>query len=250
MLLTIDVGNSNTVFIVYDENEDHLFESRIITVKSDFNDYYKKNLKQIQCPVDAIVISCVVPAVLDTIVGACKEIYSIEPLVVSGETIQSLDIELENPLEIGADFIATSIGAITKYKAPVIVADIGSATKLTFTHTDRRFMGGVILPGLATSVRGLTEFIPHLPEVALSVPNQVVGNSTEGAIQAGILYGLIAQVEGIAKRMEVEKGVTCQKILTGGYAPLIASYLPDFIYDENLLNDGLRTIYREGLLKK
>lgn len=249
MLLTIDVGNSNTVLIIYDEDT-VVFEKRLITIKKDFGSYYKDNLVGLKHAIDAIIISCVVPVVLDVITESCLDAFSIEPSILSGESIQGLEIFLDNPLEIGADFIATSIGASTKYDAPLIVADIGSATKLTLTETGRRFMGGVILPGLGTSVRSLTEFIPHLPEVGLQVPEKVVGDSTIGAIQAGIMYGLIAQIEGIAERMERERGIKCVKILTGGYARLIKDYLPDFIYDDTLLNDGLHTIYKERLLKK
>lgn len=249
MLLTIDVGNSNTVLIIYN-GDSIVYEKRLITLKKDFGTYYSDNLNQLTEEIDSVIISCVVPAVLEEIISACESSLGIKPGVVSAENMKKFEIMLDNPLEIGADFIATSIAAISKYDVPVIVADIGSATKLTFTDIDHRFMGGVILPGLGTSVKGLTEFIPHLPEVALEVPKRVVGNSTIGAIQSGIMYGLIAQIEGIAERMEREMGVGCVKIVTGGYARLIKDYLPGFIYDETLLNDGLHTIYKEGLLKE
>lgn len=248
MLLTIDVGNSNIVLIIY-KDETPIYEQRLITLKKDIGSYYKVMLEQLDFDIQDIVISCVVPVVLDSIFAACETTLGITPGVVSGSTIKNFEIMLDVPLEIGADFIATSIGALSKYSAPVIVADIGSATKLTLTDVNRRFLGGLILPGLGTSVKGLTEYIPHLPEVGLVVPDKVVGDSTIGAIQAGIMYGLIAQVEGIAERMERETGLKCVKILTGGYASLVKDYLPGFIYDETLLNDGLNTIYKERLLK-
>lgn len=249
MLLTIDVGNSNTVFVIYD-GDTIVSEKRLITLKKDFSDYYTSNLRDLDYTFDGVIVSCVVPVVLEAIVAACESSLGIIPSVVSASNMKNFEILLENPEEIGADFIATSIGALAKYNAPVIVADIGSATKLTLTDVDHRFAGGVILPGLGTSVKGLTEFIPHLPEVGLVVPEHVVGTSTISAIQSGIMYGLIAQIEGIANRMEKEKGISCVKVLTGGYARLIKAYLPEFIYDDTLLNDGLQTMYKERLLKK
>ncbi len=247
MLLTIDVGNSNTVFLIYDGST-HVFEDRMISKKSDALQYYKDAMHRINNEIDEIIISCVVPGVINDIAQACLDVFGFEAKILSGATIKDLVINLDNPLEIGADFIATSIGASYKYGAPVIIADIGSATKLTYTSEKGVFDGGLILPGLGTSLKALTQFIPHLPEVPLILPKKVIGQSTIGAIQSGVMYGLIAQIEGLAHRMEIESGKECVKILTGGYASLIKDGLPNFIHDPSLLNDGLQIISKEGLL--
>ena len=248
MLLTIDVGNSNTVFMVYQGN-DRLEETRVITKKNDALIYYCDVMEALNHPISDVIVSCVVPFIADEIEMACKRVFNITPKIVSAHNIIGFEIRLDNPLEIGADFIATSVGALEKYEAPVIVADIGSASKLTYTSLNYVFEGGLILPGLGTSLKALTEYIPHLPEVSLLVPDQVIGTSTIGAIQSGVMFGLIAQIEGLAKRMESEKGHKCVKILTGGYACLIKDYLPEFIYDETLLSDGLKTIVEKGMIK-
>ena len=248
MLLTIDVGNSNTVFMIY-HGDDRLGETRVITKKEDSLIYYCDVMKSLDYPITDVIVSCVVPFIASDIELACKHVFNITPKIVSGKNIIGFEIRLDNPLEIGADFIATSVGALEKYDAPVIVADIGSASKLTYTSLNYVFEGGLILPGLGTSLKALTEYIPHLPEVSLLVPEQVVGTSTIGAIQSGVMYGIIAQIEGLAKRIESEKGQKCVKILTGGYACLIKDYLPEFIYDETLLSDGLKTIVEKGMIK-
>lgn len=247
MLLTIDVGNSNTVFVVYKDN-DEIYSDRMITKKQDSVSYYKQALNRIDLPIEDVVLSSVVPGITQEVNRAVFEVFEVVSKVLSGATIKDFKINLEVPLEIGADFIATSIGASAKYDAPIIIADIGSATKLTLTSAPMVFDGGVILPGLGTSLNALTSFIPHLPKVPLVVPDRVVGNSTIGAIQSGVMYGLIAQIEGISDRMEKEHGKPCIKILTGGYGELIHSHLPGFIYEPSLLSEGLKMIHQKGLL--
>lgn len=247
MLLTIDVGNSNTVFVVY-EDDVEVFSTRMISKKDQSIEYYISALEALEMPIHNVVLSCVVPGVTQEVFSAVKEVLNIEAKVLNGENIKNFKINLDNPIEIGADFIATSVGGSYKYNAPIIIADIGSATKLTLTSDKMVFEGGVILPGLGTSLRALTSYIPHLPEVPLCVPEEVVGHSTIGAIQSGVMYGLIAQIEGIAKRMEAEFGQPCVKILTGGYGALIHDHVPEFIYDPSLLNEGLKIIHQKGLL--
>ncbi len=248
MLFTIDVGNSNTVFVVYD-GEKEIFTTRMITKKEDSVYYYEQALKALNYPITDIVLSSVVPTITQEVEMAAQRSLKMVVKTLSGASIKDFKINLENPLEIGADFIATSIGASEKYQAPIIIVDIGSATKLTLTSHPMVFEGGIILPGLGTSLKALTQFIPHLPDVPLHVPEKVVGHSTVSAIQSGAMYGLIAQVEGLTSRMEKELGQECVKIVTGGYARLVHSYLLDFKYEPSLLNEGLQIIHRKDLIK-
>ncbi|CAM3646027.1 type III pantothenate kinase [Erysipelothrix urinaevulpis] len=248
MILTIDVGNSNTVMVAYNDEGTRVYEQRIITEKNKVETYYKEMFERIEVEVEAVVVSCVVPHVHDGLMKALKSVFASVVFVVSAKTVKSLTILLEDPMDIGADFIATSMGAMEKYNKPIIVADVGSATKLTYTDEDGNFCGGAILPGLGTSVKSLHDFIPHLPMVDIKLPKNAIGNSTIDAIQSGIMYGLIGQIEGIAKRMEDERGIKCVKIVTGGYGALIENELEGFIYDPFLLNDGLYAIYKKECL--
>lgn len=247
MILTIDVGNSNTVVIGYD-NDEIIYKKRMITEKKNVKEYYE-SMFDIKEEVQHVVLSCVVPAVFDVLIETMEEMFHCEVFVVNSETVPSLNILLENPLEIGSDFIATTMGAMDKYDLPFIVADVGSATKLTYTDETGSFRGGAILPGLGVSLKALHDFIPHLPSVDIKMPEKAIGNSTSGAIQSGIMYGLIGQIEGIAKRMESQRGKKCVKIITGGYASLIKDHLEDFVCEPNLLNDGLYAIYKKEFLE-
>lgn len=244
MVLTIDVGNSNTVIMVYNEGE-NTYKKRIITEKNNVIEYYTKMLEMKDEDMDCIVLSCVVPKIFDDIMAVLENNFDTKIIVVRPDTVSSLEILLEDPQTIGADFIATSMGAIDKYDLPVIVADVGSATKLTYTDENGAFLGGTIMPGLGTSIKALHEFIPHLPQTKMALPEKVIGSNTEMAIQSGIIYGLVGQIEGLAKRMEEEQGKQCVKIITGGYASLIKDQLDGFIYDPHLLNDGLYSIYEK-----
>lgn len=248
MLLTIDVGNSNTVFVVYDGLKE-IYSTRMITKKEDSVSYYENALSVLEMSINDVVLSSVVPGITAEVEQAVLQSLNLNTKTLSGATIKDFKINLDEPLEIGADFIATSIAASAKYDEPIIIADIGSATKLTLTSAPNVFDGGIILPGLGTSLKALTSFIPHLPEVPLVVPESVVGHSTISAIQSGVMYGLIAQVEGLAKRMEDEIGRPCVKIITGGYAAIIHTYLPEFNYEPSLLNEGLQIIHQKGLIK-
>ncbi len=247
MLLTIDVGNSNTVFVVYD-NDQQIYSTRMITKKEDSVSYYEHALKALEMKISNVVLSSVVPSITSEVELAVLRVLGLDTQTLSASTIRNFTIKLDQPQDIGADFIATSIGATEKYDAPVIIADIGSATKFTLTSETNVFEGGLILPGLGTSLRALTSFIPHLPEVPLVVPQHVVGQSTISAIQSGVMYGLIAQIEGLAERMEKEHGKPCKRILTGGYASLIHEHLPEFTYEPDLLTEGLQAIFKKGLL--
>ncbi|MEG0328381.1 MAG: type III pantothenate kinase [Erysipelothrix sp.] len=247
MILTIDIGNSNTVLVGY-ENDDRVFTQRIETHKENVYTYYKEVFSAIDINVSEVVVSCVVPSVYEEFNKCVKEIYKIEPKYINGDTIINFKILLDEPRDIGADFIATGVGALAKYTQPVIIADVGSATKLTVIDSEGSFAGGVIVPGLGTSVEALNSFIPHLPSVELIVPNLVIGNGTIPAIQSGVMFGLIAQIEGLANKMEAELGQKCIRVLTGGYAALFKDDITGFVYDPYLLSDGMYQIVKKGML--
>ncbi len=248
MILTIDVGNSNTVLIGYVDNES-VYKKRVITEKKDVLKYYTSVFETIETKVDAVVLSSVVPSITQAIMDVLVKQFQCDIHCVSIENTKNFRVKLDKPHEIGADFIATAVGAYAQYRAPMIIADIGSASKLSVIDADGSFMGGAIIPGLQTSLDALIQYIPHLPEVALDIPVHVIGTNTEHCIQSGITYGLIAQISGLAMMMEKELGMECTKIITGGYAQLIHSQMKEFIYNPDLLNDGLRILYQRRDLK-
>ncbi|MBV1708714.1 MAG: type III pantothenate kinase [Erysipelothrix sp.] len=251
MLLTIDVGNSNLVAVVYDKNRHRVFDERIVTQKQNVIAYYEEWLIRLLAQlehlnaIEGVIFSSVVPSITEDIVSIIKDKTGLNPMIVSADLLEEFVIHLEERSHLGADFIATSYGAMADYPLPAIVADLGSATKISVLNAKGEFEGGVIVPGVGISVEALVGFIKHLPEIELKVPKKVIGKNTILAMQSGLLYGVIASVEGLADRIEDELGQPITRLLTGGYAKIVNAHMPKFVYDEFLLNNGLYEIYQK-----
>lgn len=248
MILTIDIGNSN-VFIVGYVQSKIVFENRQETIKVDVVQYYLQYFEMIKSmcehkdKVEGIVISCVVPLIEEAILSCVVEVFKIDPLMVSGDLVQSFESRLVRPQEIGADLLATTVAILEKKLYPACVVDIGTASKITVINEDGAFLGGVIAPGIGISSIALHKSIPHLPPIELKIPNSVIGVDTVTAIQSGVMFGLMGSIEGICHTIEMELNQPMRRVLTGGYANLIYSYMPSFEFMPNLLNDGLLIIY-------
>lgn len=249
MILTVDVGNSNLVAVVYDLNKKRIYDERLETQKENVVHYYKRWLDELfsrsvrKETLTGVVLSSVVPAITDDLIRLLKEYTSCEVYVVSASKLRDFKIHLKQRDHIGADFIATSYGAMAKYPLPAVVADLGSATKISVINELKEFKGGVIVPGIGISIDALIRFIPHLPAIDLTLPAHVIGSDTIEAMQSGVLYGAIATVEGLADKIEEELGRPVTRLITGGYAKIIYGAMPKFTYDEFLLSEGLYEIF-------
>lgn len=249
MIVTMDIGNTNTSVVVYDKDQEVDFFT-FVTPKEDINYNFKKEIiERCSDDVEAILISNVVPRIQEELEPVIEEIYQKKPIFVNAEMIEGFVNKLDNPLELGADLLVTSIAAYEIYKAPVIVVDIGSASKIALTGRNGDFEGGIILPGLKTSLESLYSYIPHLPQIDYEIPKQVIGKSTVECIQSGVFYGLISQVEGLSYKMEKEYGEECIPVLTGGYSNIIKEHLPNFVFIPHLVNEGLRIVYEKSMFK-
>lgn len=250
MLLTIDIGNSNIVVVVYDAQKNRLFDRRYETVKENVEAYYTQWIVQELWPLkqahhlERFIISSVVPKVTPDFLRLLPKLLEIEGVNLGLDLVPEFMVKLSQPKDIGADFIATSYGAFCKYKMPCVIADLGSATKLSALSKNHVFEGGVIIPGIKISRDALSTFIPHLPTIAIEVPKTVIGKDTIHAMESGLMYGHIESVRGIAERMAYELGHPTVKILTGGFSNVVYPYLPDFVFEPFLLNDGLFEIDR------
>lgn len=251
MLLTIDIGNSNIVCVVYSDSKEKLYDARYETIKEDVKSAYRDFvLNQIyplkdKYNLEAFIVSSVVPSVDQVFFETVEISLGIKGYKCTTETVSEFEILLTNPKELGADFIATSYGAMCKYKTPIVVADLGSATKLSAINSKGQFAGGIIMPGLRISQDALNRFIPHLPTIPLDIPKSVLGIDTITAMQAGLMFSTIDSITGIAQRIENEFNEKCTRILTGGLSILIKDHTESFIYEPFLLNEGLYEIYRK-----
>ncbi len=190
--------------------------------------------------VTKIGLSCVVPRFLPAIV---KTLEAYGPLfVISPENLPQLVINAENRNELGADFIAAYYGAIIKYPAPIIVFDLGSATKTMVIDENLKIIGVAIKPGMKQTLETMLHNIPHLPAMELSAPRDVLGDNTEEAIKAGLYYGELANIHCYGALLEQRYNMKATTVVTGGYSHYFTKYLQGMNHDPQLLLYGINKI--------
>ena len=253
MLLVIDVGNTNTVIGVY-ENETLTQDWRIRTIRETTTDEFNilaRALfadKGIQLTdITKIVISSVVPSSVRILNAFCEQYLGITPLWINPASVKKLmPILYSNPNEVGADRIVNAVAAYEKHKKALIVIDFGTATTFDAISEKGQFLGGAICPGVMISSEALFQRASRLPRVEIfKAPERVIGDVTIESIKSGIIYGNAAMVDGMVDRMKQEMKTTPMIIATGGLAPLIAEVSNAIeSVDLTLTLDGLKIISR------
>ncbi|MBN2282594.1 MAG: type III pantothenate kinase [Deltaproteobacteria bacterium] len=250
MLLVVDVGNTNTVVGLYD-GEKLLNSWRVRTVADHTVDEYGMlilNLYRtgkIQTKsVSDIIISCVVPPMLNILEPLCQKYFHLKPLIVGPGIKTGMPIYYDNPKEVGADRIVNAVAAHEKYAGDLIVVDFGTATTFDYVTAKGEYMGGCITPGIIISTEALFKRASKLPRVEFGKPRTVIAKDTVSSMQAGIIYGYAGLVDGIVQRMKDEIGHETTVVATGGLISVIASEAKSIdIIDEALTLEGLRIIH-------
>lgn len=253
MLLVLDVGNTNTVLGVYEDNR-LLTRWRLTTERDRTVDEYGilcRNLFTFAgldpTSITAIAISSVVPPLNFTLYKMALSYFHIEPLFVDPKSNAGIGIDYDTPQDVGADRVVNAVAAYQKYGGPCIVVDFGTATTFDAIADNGDYLGGVITPGINISSEALFQRASRLPRVEIRRPERVVGKSTIGSIQSGLYFGYIGLVDGILRRMVEELGPQKAIIATGGLAPLIGrgSELIGVV-DDDLTLEGLKLIYERN----
>ncbi len=248
-----DVGNTNMVLGVYDKDE-LKYHWRIETNRNKTEDEYGIVIKSLfehvglsLSQIKGIIISSVVPPIMLALERMCQRYFNLKPLIVGPGIKTGLDIKYENPREVGADRIVNAVAAIHEYGSPLIIVDFGTATTYCYINEEKHYMGGVITPGIMISAEALYSRAAKLPRIEITKPSSVVGKNTVSAMQSGILYGYVGQVEGIVKRMKEEARQEPKVIATGGLAKLISeeSNVIDIV-DPFLTLKGLYMLYERN----
>jgi len=249
MLLAIDLGNTNTVFGVYDANNQLIMHWRLSTQKERTVDEYGillRNLFALE-KIDAkkirrVIISSVVPPLDPVLLEMASSYFSVQPVFVTHENA-GIPVLYDDPREVGADRIVNAVATVHKYGSPAIVVDFGTATTFDAITPAGEYRGGVIAPGIVISAEALFEHAAKLPRIEIQKPPQVIGTSTVASMQSGLFYGYVALVDGIIIRMKKELGEKTRVIGTGGQAPFISQETKLIeIVDPNLTLDGLQLV--------
>lgn len=193
--------------------------------------------------VRAVCYASVAPAVTQSLVQGVEEATGTRGVAVDARSPLPITLDVEEPLSVGADRIVNTLAAVDRYRADTIVVDFGTATTFDCITADRRFLGGVIMPGLRTSADQLTRRAAKLPATELEAPSRVIGRRTEECIRAGVLYGAAEAVDGIVRRIRAEwpSGGSPKVVATGGLASFVAPYTSSVnVVDPDLTLFGLR----------
>jgi type III pantothenate kinase len=263
MLLTLDVGNTNTVLGLYRLASDELVTHwRISTLRTQTADEYGVlflnlfSMRKVEATeISSIIISSVVPPLESTLRQVCERYFNVKPMFVEPGIKTGMPILVDNPAELGADRLVNGVAAFARYGGPCIVVDFGTATTFDVISAKGEYLGGVISPGLAISAEALFSRAARLSRVDVKKPAKVIGTNTVAHIQSGLYYGYIGLVDGILERMLNEMrtpdSATPKVIATGGLARLVAED-SKFIetIDDMLTLEGLRLIYERNRLVK
>jgi type III pantothenate kinase len=247
MLLTIDVGNTNTVIGCFD-GADMVDTWRIKTdarATADEIALLFRGLLADQPPPSGIAALSTVPAVLHEMRAVFDRYYADVPAVIVEPGVKTgVPVLYDNPREVGADRIVNALAAHTIYGGPAIVVDFGTSTNFDVVSARGEFIGGVLAPGIEISVDALAARAARLLKVELVRPRQVIGKSTVEALQSGIIYGFAGQIDGLVRRITAELDAEPVVVATGGLAPLVMDECETITeHEPDLTLIGLRLVF-------
>jgi type III pantothenate kinase len=253
MLLAIDVGNTQTVLGLFDD--DKLVEHwRLATEPHRTADELAILIRgllgssQHLASVDGIAACSTVPRVQSEVRAMCARWFGDLPLVIVEPGVRTgVPVLTDNPKEVGADRIVNTLAAYTLYGGPAVVVDFGTSTNFDVVSAHGEFLGGVLAPGIEISVDALAARAAQLMKVQLVRPRSVIGKNTVESLQSGILYGFAAQIDGIVDRLVTELGSATTVIATGGLAPIVLDECRRIdVHDPWLTLIGLRLVFQRN----
>ncbi len=251
-LLVADVGNTNTVFGLFDPDQPLPLATIRMSTRRDRmpDEWYAILLPALlsadQNPdeISAVVVSSVVPGVTRWLTAMSEQHFGVVPMIVSIDLNLGIGIDYPQPREIGADRLVNSLAAFRKYGGPLISVDFGTAINFDVVDAAGNYVGGALAPGLIVAFEAMTSRAARLFNVDLIPPEQAIGRSTTEAIQSGMVLGYLGLIEGLITRISAELDGTPAVIVTGGYSEIFAnaSSMID-AYEPDLTVEGLRQVY-------
>jgi type III pantothenate kinase len=252
MLLTIDVGNTETKLGCFDDGvlkQTWRVTTELRRTPDEYGVFFAQLFATSGLPrsaVAAVAIASVVPPLDPVLETACKRFFGVSPRFLKPQTQRLIRVVTENPSEVGADLVAAAIGGRERFGVPLIIVSFGTATVFIAISAEGEYLGVAIAPGIAVSIDALIGRTAKLPQIALEAPGRAIGVNTNEALQSGIVYGFVGQTEAIVARMRAEMGIDAKAVATGGLAEIVAKQSPVFdTVDPHLSLVGLELFHRK-----
>lgn len=254
MLLAIDVGNTETVLGVF-SGDDLTWHWRIRTVPDRtadelallFGGFLAQHDISFAGQVTGVAISSGVPSLTQALREMTERSFGFEPVVVEPGIKTGIPIRIDNPREVGADRIVNALAAFTRFGGPCVVVDFGTATTYDAVSDKGEYLGGAIAPGMRVSADSLTAHAARLPDIEMVRPGSVIGKNTVQAMDSGLVWGTVSELEGMVERFEDELGGEATVVATGGLAATVVG-LTDVIdhHEPWLTLEGLKLIFEKN----
>ncbi len=230
MILTLDIGNTETVIGVF-QDQKLTAHWRISSLPERTIDEFGLLLRAVlresginPASIRGAAVASVVPPITHAITDACQRHLGCDAISIDADLDLPIRLDVDEPRSVGADRIANTLAASRLFHADTIVVDLGTATTYDCISGAGVFIGGVIAPGPRTSAETLTRRTAKLPRVDIEPPATVIGRRTETALQSGIFFATVEGIDGIVRRIRSEWKTDALAVATGGLAPLIAAH--------------------------
>jgi type III pantothenate kinase len=258
MFLAIDIGNSNIVIGLFENNQLSKQWRFISNSNKNADDYAVDIIEcflvdKIDClKIQGAIIASVVPKLSEIINSAIKKFLNEDVKILAindKKTKLNIEIKLNNKSEIGDDRLINAIAGYKKFGGNLIIIDLGTATTFDAVGENGEYLGGVICPGINLSIKALSDACAKLPKINLKRQNNIIGKNTVEAMNSGIYYGYISLIEGLIKKIEDELNIKTTRIITGGIANIFKEALQNSInyHEADLTLEGLKIVYLENI---
>ena len=254
MLLTVDLSNSRITMAGVQEGQVR-FSCQMASVKTRTSDEYAALMRLLleqqsadSGALDGCILSSVVPELTLVLRSALEILTGIGPMVVGPGVKTGLNIRLDDPSELGSDFVAAAVAAQAAYPLPVITVDMDTAIGLGVTDGSGRYIGGAIAPGIMVSSAALTSRASLLHNVIPHAPGHIICKNTDESMRSGIIYGAAAMLDGLLSGMEEELGQSATVVATGAWAEAVIPHCRrrDIHIDKDLIHRGLWLIWKKN----
>jgi len=250
--MAVDIGNTHTVVGLFKENQllDHWrISSNFVRTEDELGAlitflFEKKGYSA--SVVNGFAISSVVPNLTEIYRYVSKRYFQQQAFIINSESNHGLIIKYKDPKAVGADRLCDAVAGIEKYGKPLIVLDFGTATTFDCINEKNEYLGGLISPGIQTTLDALHQKAAKLPQVDFKFPDTVIGRTTEESIQSGLFFGTAFMVDGLITELKKELGDNSVVVATGGYAGMLSQKIKKINYvDKYLSLDGINLIYKK-----